>query len=146
MVEDKLKESIMSPEQEIQDLERKLEEKKRQLVEKGESQFSEKEALREVLQEHVEEAKQALSEPTGSVPAVSHILTDDLQNDVTKVKGKEKREEQLKQLVEVALTKSIKDAVSVAKKSNPYLLDELHDHLVDDYYDKLIALRRIKKL
>jgi len=49
-------------------------------------------------------------------------------------------------LVEVALTRTIHEAVKVAESATPYLLDELHDHLVDDYYEKLVALRKIKAL
>ncbi|MDP3710245.1 MAG: hypothetical protein Q8R29_00800 [bacterium] len=135
-----------SPEDEIKELERKLDEKKRQFAEKQVETTEEKEILREVLQKQVEEVRTSTEEPSGAAPAVTHILTDDLKTQADEVKKKEKREEQIKHLVEIALTKSISEAVKVAQKSNPYLLDELHDHLVDDYYDKLIALRKIKKL
>lgn len=137
----------ITPENEILELERRLEEKKRELAGKQAELPEEKEILREVLQKQVEEARApAGEEPTGSAPAVIHILTDDLKKQVDEVKQKEKREEQIRHLVELALTKSIKDAVKVAQDASPYLLDELHDHLVDDYYEKLVALRKIKKL
>lgn len=135
-----------SPEEEIRELERQLEAKKQELAGKQTELPEEKEVLREVLQRHVEEARTGGEEPGGAAPAVIHIPTDDIKVQADEVKKKEKREEQIKHLVEIALTKSISEAVKVAQRSNPYLLDELHDHLVDDYYDKLIALRKIKKL
>ena len=135
-----------SPENDIKELEQKLEEKKRQLAEKQAEAPEDKEILREVLQKQVEEARTGADEPSSAAPAVTHVLTDDLKKQADEVKKKEKREEQIKHLVEIALTKSISEAVKVAQKANPYLLDELHDHLVDDYYDTLIALRKIKKL
>lgn len=46
-------------------------------------------------------------------------------------------------LVAQALSGSIADAVEKAYRENPYLLDALHDRLVDEYYDKLLALRKI---
>ena len=142
----------ISPEDEIKELERKLQEKKQQLSQnlQPEAMPSEKEVFKEVLQKHIEEEKTALTPAegpaTGSTPAVTHILSDDTKIQADEVKKKETREEQVKGLVEIALTKSIRDAVKVAHGFNPYLLDELHDHLTDDYYDKLIALRKIEKL
>ena len=149
---DKPTELNISPEDEIKELERKLQEKKQQLSENLQSEAlpPEKEVFKEVLQKHIEEERVALapaeSPATGSAPAVTHILSDDTQAKADEVKKKETREEQVKGLVEIALTKSIRDAVKVAHGFNPYLLDELHDHLADDYYDKLLALRKIEKL
>lgn len=135
-----------SPEDEIRELERQLEAKKQELAGKQAELPEEKEVLREILQRQVEEARAGGEESDTTAPAVTHVLTDDLKKQTDEVKKKENREEQIKHLVETALTRSIKDAVKVAQKASPYLLDELHDHLVDDYYDKLLALRKIKKL
>jgi len=110
MAEDIKKESRGSPEEEIRELEMKLEEKKRELREGGASLPEEKELFRGVLREHGEE-----------------------------------QEEEIRRLVEVALTKGIREAVKIAQAESPYILDELHDHLVDDYYDKLVALRMIQE-
>jgi len=134
-----------SPEAEIRELERKLEEKKREFAAQPEQQPEEKEIFREVLRGHIEEARQSLGVSTNA-PSVTHRLSDDLKKKADEVKKEEVREEQVRQLIEIALTKSIQDAVKVAKNATPYLLDELHDHLVDDYYDKLVQLRKIKAL
>lgn len=137
-----------SPEEEILELERRLEEKKRKLAEGGAPPKEEKEVLREVLREHVEEARpQAPGEaPSVSAPSVTHVLADDLKKKADEVKKKELREEQVRELIEFALTRTIQDAVKVAERATPWLLDELHDHLIDDYYEKLVQLRKLKRL
>ena len=72
-------------------------------------------------------------------PSVSSSQKDD---DVQKMN--EDLKEDVRLLVEIAMTKSIGEAIRVAQRAgSPYLLDELHDHLVDDYYDKLVSLRKI---
>ncbi len=148
MPEDSSIEKGLSPEEEIQELERKLEEKKRELSAKGEVLPLEKEVFREVLREHIAEARPQVSEgfSTTTPPAATHILTDDLKKKSDDIKNKEKREEKVRALIEVALTKNIGDAIKIAEEATPWLLDELHDHLIDDYYDKLVALRKIKAL
>lgn len=150
MVEQQVK--TTSPEEEIRELERKLEEKKQELLRtSGEAALphTEKQLLKEVLREHIEEEKKGAGPAegfSGNAPAVTHVPTDDPKKQADDVRKKENREEQMRHLVEIAMTKSIRDAVKIAQASTPYLLDELHDHLVDDYYDKLIALKKIKKL
>ncbi len=142
----------ISPEDEIKELERKLQEKKQQLSAGSQSEVlpPEKEVFKEVLQKHIEEERAALppteSPATGTAPAVTHVLSDDTKVQADEAKRKDIRGEQVKELVEIALTKSIRDAVKTASEFSPYLLDELHDHLTDDFYDKLLALRKIEKL
>lgn len=149
MPQDSQKErGVVSPEEEILELERKLEEKKRELAERGAPPAEEREVFREVLREHVEEARpQAPGEaPAISAPSVTHVLADDLKKKADEIKKKELREEQVRELIEFALTRTINDAVKVAERATPWLLDELHDHLVDDYYEKLVQLRKLKRL
>ena len=149
MAQDSQKEKgSASAEEEILELERKLEEKTRELAESGAPPKEEKEVFREVLQEHVEEARpQAPGEaPAVSAPPVTHVLADDLKKKADDIKKKELREEQVRELIEFALTRTIHDAVKVAEQATPWLLDELHDHLIDDYYDKLVQLRKLKQL
>lgn len=149
MPQDSQKEKgLASAEEEIQELERKLEEKKKELAGRGGEPAEEKEVFREVLREHVEEARpQAPGEvPTAATPSVTHVLADDLKKKADDVKKKELREEQVRELIEFALTRTINDAVKVAEQATPWLLDELHDHLVDDYYEKLVQLRKLKQL
>lgn len=148
MAEDSKEKGGVSAEEEIRELEQRLEEKKRELAEKGEGLPEEKEILREILRKRVEEAMPPApgEVPITPVAGVPHKLTDDLKKKAEELKKKEAREEQVRALIELALTRSISDAVKVAGSATPYLLDELHDHLVDDYYEKLLQLRKIKAL
>ncbi|MBI4137712.1 MAG: hypothetical protein HY472_00500 [Candidatus Sungbacteria bacterium] len=140
-----------SPEDEIRELERKLEEKKRALASGGEAAPPEKEVFREVLRERVEDLR-ARAQSTASVPAsdqtsqIGSGATDDQKKRTDDLKKEERRKEQIKALIELALKKTIEEAVRAAQRATPYLLDELHDHLVDDYYDKLVSLRKITPL
>lgn len=143
MAEESKKPEAVSAEEEIKELENKLEEKKRELAEKQETLPEEKELFRELLRQHIEQERPILSTKPSSPPAppVSTVPTpaDDLKN-------KEEREAQIRALIEFALTKSLNGAIKMAGETSPYLLDELHDHLIDDYYDKLVTLRKLKKL
>lgn len=48
-------------------------------------------------------------------------------------------------LVKVALTDGIDKAITQAKKSkNPFLLDELHDTLVDHLYEQLVRMNKVE--
>ncbi len=136
----------LSPEEEIAELERKLEERKRELAGKGEAVPEEKEIFREALRRHIEEVRPPVIGGPPSPPPAWHKLPLDLQKKADDLRAKEKREEQVRALVEIALTRSIAEAIKVAEHATPFLLDELHDHLVDDYYDKLVQLRKLKEL
>jgi hypothetical protein len=141
MPQDSSHELYNSPEEEVRALEQKLEERKKELAEQGEQIPEEKDLFREILRQHIQKSRlPAKPSPTpSSPPAHLQKQTDDL-------KKKEEREEQIKHLIELALTHTVENAVKVAESATPWLLDELHDHLVDDYYEKLIALRKIKAL
>ena len=135
-------EGFQSAEEEIQELERRLEEKKRSLAESGEEAVPEKEAFREVLKEHIDTVRTTPSEKA-TLPASSSRAT---QSDDDVVRLKDDLKEDVRVLIEIAMTKSVEEAVRAAERAgNPYLLDELHDHLIDDYYDKLISLRKIRR-
>ena len=130
-----------TPEEEIQELERRLEEKKRSLAESGSEAVPEKEAFREVLKEHIGAVRQT---PPGKSPQASSAPNTKADDDVARLKDEFK--EDVRMLIEIAMTKSVEEAVRTAEHAgNPYLLDELHDHLIDDYYDKLISLRKIRR-
>lgn len=131
-----------TPEEEIRELEERLEQKKRQLAEQDTVPRQEKELFREVLREHIEDAG---SQPLPVLPhaGITHVPTKTgVSAVVTPIDPKE-REEALRTLVEVALSKSLKEAIKIAQENSPYLLDELHDHLVDEYYEKLVQLKKI---
>ena len=142
MAEETKKPEVISPEAEIKELERRLEQKKRELAEKEVVIPAEKEIFREVLREHVKETR--ISVPGDFKVPVASIPADDQKKKIDDTAQKEALAEHVKGLIEIALTKTIAEAVKAAEAQSPYLLDELHDHLVDDYYDKLIVLRKLK--
>ena len=144
MVEETKKPEAVSPEAEIKELERKLEQKKRELAEKETVLPEEKEIFREVLREHIKETRTSVADDF-KAPATA-APTDDQKKKIDDSVQKEELEQQVKGLIEVAFTKTIIEAVKAAEAASPYLLDELHDRLVDDYYDKLLALRKLESL
>lgn len=139
------KESIHSAEDEIRELEKKLEEKKRQLSERGEETKEEKDIFREVLREHIGSLKQPGPTPSYPLQDSSTAISDDVSKKADELK-KASLENQVKNLIEMALTKNISAAVRAAESTTPYILDELHDHLVDEYYDKLVQLRKLPQI
>ena len=56
------------------------------------------------------------------------------------------KEERIRALIELALTYTIQRAIRHAQSYSPHEVDELHDHLADDYYEKLVQLGKIKTL
>lgn len=129
-------------EAEIGELERRLAEKKSEAESKGKEVIPEKEMFREVVREHINSSR---TTPSSQKSQAQGALSPQKQA-VPQSKDDEERKEEIRALIELALTKSIQDAVKIAERESPYILDELHDHLVDDYYDKLIALRKLKAL
>lgn len=125
-------------------LEQKLDAKKRELREQG-ARVPEKDAFREILKEHIDKSRSSPQLPVGQSPTPPPLPAD-LQKPARDLKKKEEREAQVKQLIELALTRNIRDAVKIAESATPWILDELHDHLVDDFYSKLLALRKLKVL
>lgn len=132
--------------EEIFHLERQLEEKKRELAEAGQAVPPEKEVLREILKEQVQQARTAVpASPADTTSLPSAAPQDDATLRALK-KRDEERAEDLRTLIEIALTKDLATAVKAAEETSPYLLDELHDHLVDEYYQKLVELRKLSAL
>lgn len=124
-----------SAEEEIRLLERRLGEKKRALAEHGTTGTPEKEVFREVMREHVKSVAPA------ALPSASHMPPV-----APPAGGASPHDDAVQNLVAQALSGSIADAVDTASRESPYLLDALHDRLVDEYYDKLVALRKIDAL
>ena len=57
------------------------------------------------------------------------------------------KERQIQILTEMAFEKGIVYAVEIAKNlDNPYLLDEFHDVLVDQLYNKLVEEGKLEKI
>ena len=134
----------MSPEEEIKKLEQQLEQKKREFTRVGAAVPEEKEVLREVLKEHIETLRPVAPGIAMTPPVLVRPLTAPAPQDTqTDIQKKEINEATVRFLIEKAMAGTIDDAVQAAQKISPYMVDELHDHLVDDYYDKLVALRKI---
>lgn len=129
----------ISPEEEIRQLEERLAIKKKELEDKGEAK-QEKEIFKEVLKEHIEEIRPGpnLAVPGGAPSKIS----DDAAKAARKLKDDEEKS-QLEALVAIALGESLLKAVHIAEALGPYMLDLLHDTLVDHYYEKLVAARKI---
>ena len=139
---------IISPEEEIKKLERQLEEKKRAFAETGIAAPEEKEVFREVLKEHIESLRPA-PVATPAAPVLQDVraaIRSVPKEAAAHAKEQEANAAVVRALVEKAMTGTIEDAVKEAQKISPYILDELHDYLVNDAYDKLVALRKIKAL
>ena len=136
-----MSESNLNPniQAEIVELERRLDEKRRALG--VETVEHDKEVFREVFRQRFDELTKSIQaaadvsgQPTKSVPQ---------KDDVKDVEKKK----QVEGLLYVAFEKSIATAIKKAEtEGGGYLLDELHDQLVDQYYDKLLEFRKIKQL
>ena len=141
----------ISPEEEIRELERKLEEKKRALAQSNSAEASaplpEKGILREVLREHIDSLHVMPPEAPPlppilpSVTPMPVLISPSINDDAS---AKIARDAAVQLLIQKAITGTIEQAVKSAEAQSPYLLDELHDHLVDEYYEKLVQLRKIK--
>ena len=95
----------------------------------------EKEILKEAISDHVQKAKPVSDDQQKTIAAVTQ-----------KIKG-QPQENQVKLLTDLALEKGVSHAIEVAKRlDNPYLLDELHDALVDELYNKLVEKGELKAI
>lgn len=109
-----------SPEKEIEYLEGKILEKKRELAEK-----SSHETVSEVLHEHARVAPASPQSDVQNTP--SHAAAQDLDKDVG-------------YLVQVAFSDGVFEAVRrVRETHNPHLIDAFHDALVDRFVHDLTA-------
>lgn len=125
--------------EEIRELERALMERRKALSEE-EPGREEKEIFREVFKERYpapSEEKITLS-PVPSASA-SVPLKKSAGDGTAKV-----REEELQALISIAFERGVTEAVRIAKKSTPWLLDALHDRLIDEYYLKLQQARQVE--
>ena len=146
-------ESIQTLEEEIRVLEEKLATRKvTEAAGEHASPREEKDVFRDVLREHVESAKEQgerrvpsklgdFADSSTSSPPFDYALQSKQKADDMREK---EHHEQVEALVEIALTKGILEAVHVARHlDNPHLLDDFHDMLVDEYYEKLVQARKI---
>ena len=131
MLQDSKTPSEALPE-EIRELERLLEEKKQALAEKGEERET-REIFREVFREKYPPPEAPKITPP---PSAVQPLTGTHPKGEDELRTKE-REEEIAALIEISFEKGIRHAVDLARRASPWLLDELHDRLIDEYYQKL---------
>ena len=95
----------------------------------------EKEILKEAVSERITNAQ--TFQPTQQQAAVQNA----------KQISSQPKEKQVYLLTELAFDKGIPHAIEVARRlDNPYLLDEFHDALVDELYNKLVETGKLKAL
>ena len=122
--------------EEIRELEQALQAKRRALLEQGEVK-EDKELFRETFQEKYQEELQAPtpggSPREGAVSVSGH----------TPPAARAKDEDEIQSLIQFAFTHGVASAIARAKKESPWLLDELHDRLIDEYYQKLVQAKLV---
>ena len=123
--------------EDIKWLEGQLELKKRELAGQG----MEAKEEREVVKDIIKEAPQAPTPPPAPTPSLSD---DDAKKKAGELEEK-KHHEIINELVNIALAKNLASALKVAESfKNPHILDEFHDTLADQYYQKLQDARKLK--
>ena len=98
-------------------------------------------------EQRVEAAKQEISNYVQEVQQTpSFAPAKSTRDDTSDLKNKS-RAEQLGALVKLALSDGLDKAIGVANGlNNPAILDELHDTLVDSYFNQLVQMGVIKLL
>src|SRR3989344_3713728 len=125
--------------EDIKWLERQLEAKKRELAGGGPETKEEREIVKEVIKETVTD------KPNASAPAAK-LSDNDAKKSVLDLKEKE-HGDIIQNLVQIAFSKNLLSALKVAESlNNPHILDEFHDTLADQYYQKLLNARRVNKI
>ncbi|PIR88278.1 MAG: hypothetical protein COU10_00070 [Candidatus Harrisonbacteria bacterium CG10_big_fil_rev_8_21_14_0_10_45_28] len=123
-----------SLESQIAQLETQLAEKKGELL-NPENRTTEREMLREVIKSHggTQESGLNLNSPTPSQASAS------VSRDVT-----DEDQKKIDDLVLHSFSHGIASSISMAQSyGDAFLLDKLHDRLVDEYYEKLVQARKI---
>jgi len=125
--------------QEIAELEQKLAEKKKELIEKNEPERHNRELIKEIIKEKIEIPKLP---KTKTAPLSQKLVIKKVKQLKT-----EKKERQIELLTDLALERGVIHAAEVAKKlDSPYILDEFHDSLVDELYDYLMKQGKLKEI
>jgi hypothetical protein len=119
--------------QEIAALEAKLAAKKQELLTAG-VESPEKAIFKQVVREHAEPAS-----PTQAQQPVTPTSSSSTPQSLTPAQT-----QQLNLLLAHAFTHGLAAAIAEAKKTgDAFFVDMLHDRLVDEYYDRLLAARKI---
>lgn len=130
--------NIPIPEREIRELERLIQQKKEALKETRELKDS-REVLKDVFREKYGDKFQTPKES-----AISETFPSQPESTNERLK-QEQREQRINNLIQIAFREGIEKAAGEAKKSTPWLLDELHDRLIDEYYQKLVQVKLIEQ-
>lgn len=120
---------------------KKFEKRKAEILQEPETK--EKELT---LEKQKEILKETVLEQISKVQPVSDGQQKATDQSAKQVQA-EPREKQIKLLTDLAFEKGVVHAIEVAKRlDNPYLLDEFHDALVDELYNKLIETGKLKAI
>lgn len=128
-------------EQEIADIEQRLAEKKAELN-KEELHTAVKEQVQEKVPEY-----QPSTLPTPQINATSPQQQVNIGTGTAPSYLSDELKDKVQELVNMAFSQSIADAVKAASKlNNPALVDAFHDVLVDQLYGTLIERGKLKKM
>lgn len=127
---------------EVIELEKKLAEKKYELAKKEEVEKHDRELIKEIIKEKVEISKPPKVTPPPSSPLATKVVAKKAKE----LMG-EKKERQIELLTNLAFEKGVIHASEVAQKlDDPYILDEFHDALVDEFYNYLVEQGKLKQI
>lgn len=125
----------------VEELYKKFEQKKAEVLKQPDFREKEitKEEERDLLKEAMSEYLEKAQPPT---PAQQKVVIQKVQQIKT-----EPKERQIQLLTDLAFEKGIPHAIEVAKRlESPFLLDEFHDALIDELYNKLIEEGKLKPI
>ncbi len=134
---------------EIKELERKLQEKRRALGDNIEGQ-TERDLVKDIIKESAEARAEVPTDmPSGLNPPVPPPAPQN--DDDASMKAKHDNEEKehseiVEHLIADALSNGLAHALRAAEAlRNPHILDDFHDTLADKYYEKLLESRKLKR-
>jgi len=119
-------------------------EKLRQEIAEMRKQLAEKkiEMKQEVPVEMVREGKSGSDEMEGMTASVPPVVAQPMPPTAVPTDI----DNQVKSLCDLAFQKGVEVAIKAAQElNNPYVLDEFHDVLVDELYEKLLGEKKIEK-
>ena len=125
----------------MEEIYKKFEVKRTKALKQAESKENElaPETERQIL-------KETVSEHITTAQPISPIQQQAVVQSMQQIKNQPK-ERQIQLLIEMAFGKGVIEAVEVVKRlDNPYLLDEFHDALVDELYNKLVEQGKLKQI
>ena len=138
-------ESGVTIKQEIAQLEQQIAEKRAALgQEETASELpSEKETLREVIGEKIQQQVPQYQPISPTQPAPAKPQTDDTTQSSVLPEFKEK----IQELINLVFNKSLDEGIKeVSKDNNPALTDAFHDVLVDELYNTLLERRKLEEV